>query len=87
MIDTVSRSLIRQGLEALNKVLEARVVARAEGRAAEFTPPTEAQFAAGVAKDLLKTATSSAVVRMLLYVVPLIIILALIALILSRLGS
>lgn len=87
MIDTVSRSLIRQGLEALNKALEARVAARAESRPVEYTPPSEAQFAAAVAKDMISTATSSAQVRMLLYVVSLIIILAIIALIFSRLGS
>jgi len=87
LIDTVSKSMIRQGLEALNKALEARVAARAEGRAVDYTPPSTGEFAAAVAKDVVGTATSSAVVRMLLYVVPLIIILAIIALILSRLGS
>ena len=87
LIDTVSKSMIRQGLEALNKVLEARVAARAEGRAVDYMPPSTSEFAAAVARDVVGTATSSAGVRILLYVVPLIIILAIIALILSRSGS
>ncbi len=87
MIDTVSKSLIKQGLGTLNGALGARLAAQIEGRAVEFTPPSQAQFAAAVAKDVIGTATSSAAVRMLLYVIPLIIILAIIALILSRLGS
>ena len=87
MIDTVSRSLIRQGLEALNKALEARVAARAKSRPVEYTPPSEAQFAAAVAKDVISSATSSAKARILLAVVSLTIILVIVALVLSRSGS
>lgn len=52
-LDTVSRSMIRQGLIALDQVLEARLAAQAAGKPeVEFTKPTEAEFAAAVAKDV-----------------------------------
>ena len=59
MLDTVSRSLIRQGLETLDKALQERVAARSEGREAEVEAPTETEFAAAVAKDMAGEALSS----------------------------
>jgi len=53
MLETVSKSMTRQGLETLNKALQARKTARAEGREVEYTPPSEAEFAVAVAKDLV----------------------------------
>jgi hypothetical protein len=52
MLDTVSKSMTRQGLETLNKALQAQKTAEAEGREVEYTPPSEAEFAVAVAKDL-----------------------------------
>jgi carbon monoxide dehydrogenase subunit G len=52
MLDTVSKSMTRQGLEALNKALEARMAAKSAGREVEYTPPSEVQFAAAVARDV-----------------------------------
>jgi hypothetical protein len=52
MIDTASRSMIRQGLESLNNALQARLRAEEEGMEVEYVPPTEAEFAAAVAKDM-----------------------------------
>jgi len=52
MIDTVSKSMIRQGLGTLNDAIKARVVARAESKEVEYTPPSETEFAAAVAKDV-----------------------------------
>jgi carbon monoxide dehydrogenase subunit G len=52
LLDSASKSMIRQGLEALDAALQARVVAKAEGKEVEYTPPTESQFAAAVAKDM-----------------------------------
>jgi hypothetical protein len=52
MLDTASKSMIRQGLEALNMALQARVAAKAEGKEVEYTPPTESQFMTAVAKDM-----------------------------------
>ncbi len=53
MLDTVGKSLTRQGLEAMNQALQARLAADA-GAAPEaaFTPPTQADFAKGVARDV-----------------------------------
>ncbi len=52
MLDTASKSMIRQGLETLNEALEARVAAKEEGGEIEHAPPTESEFAAAVAKDM-----------------------------------
>ncbi len=54
LIDTASKSMIGQGLESLNDALHARMKAEAEGVEAEYVPPTEAEFAAAVAKDMAK---------------------------------
>ena len=83
MIDSVGKSLIRQGFEALDKALEARLAGKA-GQQIDYKPPTEAQFAAGVAKDMAKSWTKIAEVRMVLYVVPIAIAIAIIGYILSR---
>jgi len=52
MIETVSKSMIRQGLESLNAALLARMTAEKEGAPVEYAPPSETQFAAAVARDL-----------------------------------
>ena len=52
MIDTVSKSMIRQGLGTLNEAIKARGVARADAKQVEYTPPSETKFAAAVAKDM-----------------------------------
>jgi carbon monoxide dehydrogenase subunit G len=54
LIDTASRSLINQGLESLNGALKARLAGEEEGVEVEYTPPSEAKFAAGVARDVAK---------------------------------
>jgi carbon monoxide dehydrogenase subunit G len=51
MLDTVSRSIIRQGLDTLDKALQARAAARAAGQRVEFEAPTQTEFAAAVARD------------------------------------
>jgi uncharacterized protein len=86
MIDSVAKSMIRQGFESMDKALEARLAAKA-GQEVEYKAPTEAQFAAGVAKDMAKSWTQIAEVRMLLYVIPVGIILAIVGYILSQVLS
>jgi hypothetical protein len=44
--------MTRQGLETLNQALQARKQAEVEGQEVEFTPPSEAEFAVAVAKDM-----------------------------------
>jgi len=52
LIDTASRSMINQGLDSLNNALTARLQGEAEGVEVTYVPPTEAEFAAAVAKDV-----------------------------------
>ncbi len=77
MLDSVSKSMIRQAFESLDKALQERVAAKAEGRQADYKAPTEAEFAAAVAKDMGKNILDIAEVRMVLYVIPVAIIIAL----------
>ena len=54
LIDTASKSMIAQGLESLNSALKTRLLAEEEGIDIEYVPPTEAEFAAAVAKDVAR---------------------------------
>jgi len=51
-LDAVSKSMIRQGLESLNGVLQARLNAAVTGEKVVYVPPTEGRFAAAVVKDM-----------------------------------
>lgn len=83
LLDTVSKSMIRQGLEALNKALEARV-ARSEGQEGiEYKPPSEAEFAAAVAKDMAGQVLSS---KMMWLAIAVVIVIATVAVILISAG-
>jgi uncharacterized protein len=84
MIDSVAKSMIRQGFETLDKALEARIKAKKEGTAVDFKPPSETEFAASVAKDMAQGAFKTAEGKMFLYIVPVAIVLAIIAYLLSR---
>jgi len=78
LLDTASKSMIRQGLEALNRALEARV-AKAEGQEVECKPPSEAEFAAAVAKDMAgEVLSSSRVIRIAVAVAIVVVIVAVI---------
>jgi carbon monoxide dehydrogenase subunit G len=59
LMDSASRSMIRQGLETLNKALEARVAAKSGGQEVAYDPPSETEFAAAVAKDMAGEVLSS----------------------------
>jgi carbon monoxide dehydrogenase subunit G len=52
LIESVSKSMTHQGLESLNQALQARMTAAVAGQEVAYAPPSEAQFAAAVAKDL-----------------------------------
>ena len=54
LIDTASRSMIGQGLESLNNALQARIQAEEEGVDVDYVAPSEAEFAAAVAKDVAR---------------------------------
>lgn len=59
MLDTTSKSIIRQGLDSLNMLLQARMAAEEEGGEIEYKPPSEAEFAAGVARDVAQEMLTS----------------------------
>lgn len=59
LIESVANSMTKQAFEALNRALQARLAAEAEGIAVEYTAPTEAQFAAAVARDMAGQVLSS----------------------------
>ncbi len=54
LIDTVAKSIISQAFETLDNALAERVNAEAEGREADYQQSSEGDYAATVAKDLIK---------------------------------
>ncbi len=80
LIDSVSKSMLRQGLEALNKALQARMAAKSEGQdEINYKPPSEAEFAATVAKDVAGKMLSSS--QMIWVVVAVVIVIAIVSVI------
>lgn len=79
MIDSVSKSMIKQAFETLDQALDARLAADNGNKPNEFKPPSEAEFAKAVAKDMAGGLTEIAEVRMLLYIIPVAIVLLLVA--------
>lgn len=77
LLDTASKSIIRQGLEALDMALHARVAAQSEGVDIEYKPPSEGKFITAVAKDMLGEALSSA--PLIWIIIAIIVVLAIIA--------
>jgi carbon monoxide dehydrogenase subunit G len=85
MLDTASKSIIRQGLEALNSAVEARAAAKSEGRSVDYTPPSESQFVASVAKDMAGQMLSST--RIIWIILAILVILAVVAVLWFSLSS
>ncbi len=86
LIDSVAKSMVRQGLEAMDKALEARM-AEKKGEQVDFKAPTEAEFAANVAKDMTRKVTSIAEVRMFAYVITMALVMLAVAFVLSKCGG
>jgi carbon monoxide dehydrogenase subunit G len=82
MLDTASKSMMRQGLETLNQTLEARVAAKTEGKEVDHKPPSESEFAAAVAKDMAGQVLTP--VRLAMIVIVILVIVVLIAVILMN---
>jgi carbon monoxide dehydrogenase subunit G len=59
MMDSVSKSLLKQGLDSLNQALQARMASESSGEAVAYQAPSETQFATSVAKDMAGEALSS----------------------------
>ncbi len=80
MIDSVAKTMIRQAFEVLDKALEARLAAKASGsEVVDFRPPSETEFAAAVAKDMAGGLTKIPEVRLLMYIIPLVTVLVILA--------
>ena len=80
MIETASKSMMRQGLETLNDALEARVAAEEAGTEVEHTAPTESEFATAVAKDMAgEVLTPSRLIWIVVAIVVIIILVVIIA--------
>jgi carbon monoxide dehydrogenase subunit G len=84
LMDSASKSMIRQGLETLNQALETRV-ARSGGQEVEYKPPSEAEFAAAVAKDMAGEMLSSS--QMIWIAVAVAIVIVIVAVILISRGG
>lgn len=54
LIDTVAKSIINQAFETLDKSLAERISAETEGREADYQQSSEGDYAASVAKDMIK---------------------------------
>ena len=52
LLDTASKSMIRQGLEAIDIALQARAAASSEGKEVDYAPPSESKFMTTVVKDM-----------------------------------
>lgn len=85
MIDSVAKSMIRTAFETLDKALEARLAAKASGsEVVDFKPPTQTEFASSVAKDMVGGLTKVPELRLILYIVPVVIVVVVLALLLSK---
>jgi hypothetical protein len=83
LIDTVGKSMIRQGLESLNQALQARMAVDSgdqEEGDVDYKPPSEAEFAAAVAKDVAGQVLSPS--RMIWIAIAVVVIVAILAAIL-----
>jgi len=58
-LDSVSKSMIRQGLLALDQALQARLAASEGKEGVAYAKPTEVEFAAAVARDVAREALTS----------------------------
>jgi len=85
MLDTASKSMIRQGLDSMNSALQARVAAEAEGGEVDYKPPSESAFMAAVAKDVAGEALSSS--RMIWIAIAAVIVIIIVAVILMSGGG
>jgi carbon monoxide dehydrogenase subunit G len=75
LMDSASKSLLSQGLNSLNQAVVARQTAKASGEQVEYTPPSESEFAASVAKDMAGEVFSS---RSVIWIVGVVVVLILI---------
>ena len=74
LIDTVSKSIINQAFETLDRVLAERSAAKVEDREVEYQGASEKDYAAAIAKDMVGGFLSAPWVKWLIGVIILVII-------------
>jgi hypothetical protein len=62
-------------MEALDLALQARVIAGSEGKNIEYTPPSESEFVAAVAKDVARDMLSPRVIGIIVAIIVILVIL------------
>jgi carbon monoxide dehydrogenase subunit G len=75
MMDSVSKSLLKQGLDSINQALLARRAAQSTGEDVEYQPPSESEFAATIAKDMAGDVLSS---RRMLWIAGVVVVIVII---------
>lgn len=75
MMDSVSKSLMKQGLDSINQALLARQTSQTTGEQVEYSPPSESEMAASVAKDMAGEVLSS---RKVLWIAGIVVIILII---------
>ena len=79
LLDTASKSTISQGLDELNRALQARVAAKTTGEEVDYEPPSESAFMAAVTKDMVgEILTPGRMIWLLVAIVAIILILVVI---------
>lgn len=53
LIESAANSMAKQAFEVLNRTLKVRLAAEPEVTAVEYVPPSEGEFAAAIAKDMV----------------------------------
>jgi len=81
LVETASKSIIRQGLDTMNNALVARLEAQQTGEKMEFTPPSESEFAVSVARDMAGEALSSKAFKWIIGAVVIIILIIILVII------
>jgi len=74
LIDTVSKSIINQAFETLDRDLAEKVNAEAEGRGAAYEKASEGDYAAAVAKDMVGGFLSAPWMKWIVVILVLVII-------------
>lgn len=83
MMDSVSKSLLKQGLDSINQALLAHQESQSTGEEVQYQPPSESEIAATVAKDMAGEVLSS---RRMLWIagVVIVIVILLVVYLMSR---
>jgi hypothetical protein len=87
MIDSVAKSMMRTAFDTLDKALEARLAAKSAGVATEevvYEKASEGDYVKAVAKDAVGGLTTTAEGKLVLYIVPLVAVIIVASILLSR---